>query len=179
MSSPGRPGPRTQLRSTRAPRPPRDGRTWIWTDGSFHSDTEVGGWAWATRDGLSAHGALPRGLTSEHMELYAIRQALESHHARSATGLLIFCDHQGVVHNLNRSPRDFRAWASSTRRDPALAPTLIALDLLLHASSTPPTQFRWTRAHARDHMNRTVDRLARRARARHEATLATSATSVA
>lgn len=153
--------------STSAPVPSRaDGRLWLWTDGSFHSVSTVGGWAWAVPDGLHDFGALADGVTSEYMELYAIRQALESHQAprysRShPNGLLIFCDHQGIVRSLNQHPRSFKSWATSPRRNPLTLPLLVGIELLMRST---PTEFRWTKGHHRDAHNKVVDRLSRRAR---------------
>jgi ribonuclease HI len=143
-----------------------DGRLWIWTDGSFHSASVVGGWAWATPEGTQASGSLGNGVTSEYMELYAIRQALEIHQAprfsRShPNGLLIFCDHQGIVRNLNQHPRSFKTWATGSRRNPLTLPLLIGIELLMRST---PTEYRWTKGHARDAHNKVVDRLARHAR---------------
>ena len=157
----------------------RDGRLRVWTDGSFHTASTVGGWAHATYHGhhLSS-GALGDGVSSEYMELYAVSRALDYHAtAHPTVPLLVLSDHAGLVHKLNlasTSPRDFASWARSRAQRASrisgdeLGVLLVALSLQLdpdHANVC----FRWTRGHDTDPTNKVVDRASRRARYDYEA----------
>lgn len=138
-------------------------RLMVWTDGSFHTGSCVGGWAWRTRDGAEDSGSVADGITSEYMELLAIRKAIEAHQGQA---LLVLCDHAGIVRNLNRERKDFRLWATGSRRREDVRPILLGLDLLLSGTDV---RLRWTRGHAGDPHNRAVDRLSRQARWHREA----------
>lgn len=92
-------------------------RCLVWTDGSYMDLSGHGGWAWATQDGKQNAGAVSGAVSSEAMEMKAILEAV----VNLPGSLLILCDHQGIVRNLNRIGPDLRTWVTGRNRSLAMS----------------------------------------------------------
>jgi len=141
---------------TRHARPEAIAPLEVWTDGACSGNPGPGGWAWATRDGRQASGAVSL-TTNQRMEIQA---ALEAVTALKGP-LLVISDSTYVVNCF----RDewWRGWLARDWINAAKKPVAnrdLWEPLIGVVTGRDDVRFRWVKGHSGDPMNDLVDQLA-------------------